>query len=407
MQGDIVLHPFGFDAFGLPAEQYAIETGKHPAVNTAENIDTMRRQLRRLGLDHDPVVSLSTADPRYYRWTQWIFLQLFRVLVRAPTGGPRDPSALVEARARASARTAGEPGRGHGASSTRSSGAGWSTPTASPTSTRHRSAWCPGLGTVLANEEVTAEGRSEIGNYPVCRRRLRRWMRITAYADRLLQDLDALRWTDSLKTIQRNWIDRSEGADIRFPAPAATGGTAEVVVYTTRPDTLFGATCLVLAPEHPLVDELTAPGWPPGTPQAWQGRASTGTGPAASPAEAVDAYRRRAAALSDRQRQVQRAKTAVFTGTFATNPASGEPVPIFVADYVLANYGGGAIMAVPAHDQRDLEFARAFGLPVRAVVRPDRRWLEDATRARCPTEPRPGARPPWTRAWPSTPTAAS
>jgi leucyl-tRNA synthetase len=380
MQGDIVLHPFGFDAFGLPAEQYAIETGKHPAASTAENIDTMRRQLRRLGLAHDPRRALSTADPRYYRWTQWIFLKLFGSWFDADRRAARPIDALVEEF---------EQGVRAPDSPANPDGKPWSDLDAVERRRvvdSYRLAyldeapvnWCPGLGTVLANEEVTAEGRSEIGNYPVYRRRLRQWMlRITAYADRLLQDLDTLEWTDSLKTIQRNWIGRSEGADIRFTAPAAAGATAEVVVYTTRPDTLFGATCLVLAPEHPLVDELTAPGWPPGTPRAWQGPASTGTGPAASPAEAVDAYRRRAAALSDRQRQVQRAKTAVFTGTFATNPASGEPVPVFVADYVLASYGGGAIMAVPAHDQRDLEFARAFGLPVRAVVRPDRRWLED------------------------------
>ena len=192
-------------------------------------------------------------------------------------------------------------------------------------------------------------------------------LRITAYADRLLQDLDGLEWSESLKTIQRNWIGRSEGADVRFTAPTGTGATAEIVVYTTRPDTLLGATCLVLAPEHPLVDELTAGAWPPGTPPSWRGPAATAT----SPAAAVGAYRRRAASLSDRQRQAQGAKTAVFTGTTATNPASGEPVPVFVADYVLAGYGGGAVMAVPAHDQRDFELAKAVGLPIRAVVRPD------------------------------------
>ena len=380
MQGAHVLHPFGFDAFGLPAEQYAIETGRHPAVATAENIDTMRRQLRRLGLGHDPGRALSTADPRYYRWTQWIFLQIFGSWFDPDRRAARPIEALVselERGVRAPASPANPGGK----------------PWSELDEVERRRVvdsyrlayldeapvnWCPGLGTVLANEEVTVEGRSAIGNYPVYRRRLRQWkLRITAYADRLLQDLDALEWTDSLKTMQRNWIGRSEGADIRFTAPAAAGATAEIVVYTTRPDTLFGATCLVLAPEHPLVDELTAPAWPPGTPRAWQGPAPAGAGPAPSPTEAVDAYRRRAAARSDRQRQAQPAKTAVFTGTFATNPASGEPVPVFVADYVLAGYGGGAIMAVPAHDQRDLEFARAFGLPIRVVVRPGRRWLED------------------------------
>ena len=372
MRGRRVLHPFGFDAFGLPAEQYAIETGKHPAVTTAENIDLMRRQLRRLGLGHDPSRELSTADPRFYRWTQWIFLQIFGAWFDPEAQAARPIQTLVEQFERGvrAPESPANPDRRP-----------W--PELDPVQRRrvvdsYRLAyldeapvnWSPGLGTVLANEEVTAEGRSAVGNYPVYRRRLRQWkLRITAYADRLLADLDALDWPDSLKTLQRNWIGRSEGAEVRFTAPTATGDSAEIVVYTTRPDTLFGATCLVLAPEHPLVDRLTAPAWPPGTPPAWQG-------PAASPAEAVDAYRRRAESLTDRQRQVERDRTAVFTGTLATNPASGEPLPVFVADYVLGGYGGGAIMAVPAHDQRDLEFARAFGLPVRAVVEPDRGWLE-------------------------------
>jgi leucyl-tRNA synthetase len=380
MQGRRVLHPFGFDAFGLPAEQYAIETGKHPAVTTAENIDLMRRQLRRLGLGHDPSRELSTADPRFYRWTQWIFLQIFGAWFDPEARAARPIQTLVDQfeRGERAPESPANPGRRP-----------W--PELDPVQRRrvvdsYRLAyledapvnWCPGLGTVLANEEVTAAGRSAIGNYPVHRRRLRQWMlRITAYADRLLADLDALDWTDSLKTLQRNWIGRSEGAEVGFTAPTAGGDRAEVVVYTTRPDTLFGAACLVLAPEHPLVDELTAPAWPPGTPPAWQGPATAAGGPAASPAEAVDAYRRRAESLTDRQRQARRDKTAVFTGTLATNPASGEPLPIFVADYVLASYGGGAIMAVPAHDQRDLEFATAFGLPVRAVVSPDRGWLDD------------------------------
>jgi leucyl-tRNA synthetase len=379
MQGRRVLHPFGFDAFGLPAEQYAIETGKHPAVTTAENIDHMRRQLRRLGLGHDPSRELSTADPRFYRWTQWIFLQIFGSWFDPEAQAARPIQTLVEQFERGvrAPESPANPDRRP-----------W--PELDPVQRRrvvdsYRLAypdeapvnWSPGLGTVLANEEVTAEGRSAIGNYPVYRRRLRQWkLRITAYADRLLADLDALDWPDSLKTLQRNWIGRSEGAEVRFTAPTATGDSAEIVVYTTRPDTLFGATCLVLAPEHPLVDRLTAPAWPPGTPPAWQGPAPATGGPAASPAEAVDAYRRRAESLTDRQRQVERDKTAVFTGTLATNPASGEPLPVFVADYVLGGYGGGAIMAVPAHDQRDLEFAKAFGLPVRAVVEPDRRWLE-------------------------------
>ena len=380
MKGCSVLHPFGFDAFGLPAEQYAIETGTHPAITTAKNIDNMRRQLRRLGLSHDPRREISTADPRYYRWTQWIFLQIF--------GSWFDPDRQV---ARPVESLIGEFEQGVRApdSPVNPDGRPWSELDAverRKVVDSYRLAyldeapvnWCPGLGTVLANEEVTAEGRSEIGNFPVYRRRMRQWMlRITAFADRLLQDLEPLDWTDSLKTIQRNWIGRSEGADICFTAPTAAGPTAEIVVYTTRPDTLFGATCLLLAPEHPLVDELTIPAWPPGTPPAWQGLATTEASLVASPMEAVDAYRQRAASLSDRQRQAQRERSAVFTGTFATNPASGESVPIFVADYVLASYGGGAIMGVPAHDQRDFEFATQFGVPIRAVVRPDDRWLDD------------------------------
>jgi leucyl-tRNA synthetase len=380
MKGRSVLHPFGFDAFGLPAEQYAIETGTHPAVTTAKNIDNMRRQLRRLGLSHDPRREISTADPRYYRWTQWIFLKIF--------GSWFDPNRQV-ARPVESLIEEFEQGVRVPDSPMNPDGRPWSELDAverRKVVDSYRLAyldeapvnWCPGLGTVLANEEVTAEGRSEIGNFPVYRRRMRQWMlRITAFADRLLQDLEALDWTDSLKTIQRNWIGRSEGADICFTAPTAAGATAEIVVYTTRPDTLFGATCLLLAPEHPLVDELTTPAWPPGTPRAWQGLATTEAGLVASPTEAVDAYRQRAASLSDRQRQAQREKSAVFTGTFATNPASGESVPIFVADYVLASYGGGAVMGVPAHDQRDFEFATQFGVPIRAVVRPDDRWLDD------------------------------
>jgi leucyl-tRNA synthetase len=379
MQGVRVLHPFGFDAFGLPAEQYAIETGRHPAETTAENIDLMRRQLRRLGLGHDPSRELSTADPRFYRWTQWIFLQIFGAWFDPQARAARPIATLVEQL---------EQGRRAPESPANPERRPWAE--LDPVQRRrvvdsYRLAyldeapvnWCPGLGTVLANEEVTPEGRSVLGNFPVYRRRLRQWMlRITAYADRLLEDLDGLDWTDSLKTLQRNWIGRSQGADVHFPVPTADGAGAEVVVYTTRPDTLFGATCLVLAPEHPLVDRLTAPAWPPGTPPAWRGPASAG-GPAASPAEAVAAYRRRTESLSDRQRQARWDKTAVFTGTMATNPASGASLPVFVADYVLAGYGGGAIMAVPAHDQRDLEFARAFGLPVVAVVEPDRGWLDD------------------------------
>ena len=228
--------------------------------------------------------------------------------------------------------------------------------------------WCPGLGTVLANEEVTADGRSQVGNYPVYRRRMRQWMlRITAFADRLLADLDRLDWTDSLKTMQRNWIGRSVGADIRFPAAAGS----EIQVFTTRPDTLFGATFLVLAPEHPLVDALTASEWPDGTPREWRGTGLLGEVAARSPRSAAAAYAARAAAAGDRQRQSEAAKTAVFLGSYAVNPASGAQIPILISDYVLASYGTGAIMAVPAHDQRDHELATEIGLPIVAVVAPD------------------------------------
>jgi len=364
MRGRLVLHPFGFDAFGLPAEQYAIETGQHPAVTTERNIATMRRQLRRLGLSHDPRREISTADPRYYRWTQWVFLQLFNSWCDPGTGRARPVSELIE-EFQAGTRTA--------LSEANPGGAPWHE---LDEATRRRVVdswrlafleeapvnWCPGLGTVLANEEVTADGRSLVGNYPVFRRRMRQWMlRITAFADRLLADLDGLDWTDSLKTIQRNWIGRSAGADIRFPV----GGGRHVQVFTTRPDTLFGATFLVLAPEHPLVDELTASEWPDGTPRAWKGP-DEAAGP--SPASAVAAYVARTASATDRQRQGEAPKTAVFLGSYATNPASGAAMPILISDYVLAGYGSGAIMAVPAHDQRDSELATAIGLPVVTVI---------------------------------------
>jgi leucyl-tRNA synthetase len=232
--------------------------------------------------------------------------------------------------------------------------------------------WCPGLGTVLANEEVTADGRSQVGNYPVFRRRMRQWMlRITAFADRLSADLDGLDWTDSLKTMQRNWIGRSEGADIRFQVTA----DAQIQVFTTRPDTLFGATFLVLAPENPLVPTLTADEWPQGTPRQWRGEDLLGAAASESPPAAVAAYLARTASATDRQRQSEAPKTAVFLGSYAVNPVSGARMPILISDYVLATYGTGAIMAVPAHDQRDYELATALGLPIVPVVRPGDKWL--------------------------------
>ena len=383
MKGYNVLHPLGFDTFGLPAEQYAIETGQHPATTTTQNIDNMRRQLKRLGLTHDPRREISTADPAYYRWTQWIFLQIFNSWCDPATGRARPIADLIGEF---------EAGIREPVSSANPDGLPWcdlDKIDRRRVVDSYRLAyleeapvnWCPGLGTVLANEEVTANGRSDVGNYPVYRRRMRQWMlRITAFADRLLADLDPLDWPDSLKLMQRNWIGRSEGADVYFTAQIPDGSQRRLEVYTTRPDTLFGVTFIALAPENPLVGELTTDEWPVGTPPAWRGPSPSG-GPADPPQEAVDTYLRWASSRSDRQRQAQTTKTAVFTGSYAVNPVSGERVPIFVADYVLASYGSGAVMAVPAHDQRDYELATALDLPMRAVVGPDDAWLDERASA--------------------------
>ena len=302
MRGFNVLHPMGWDAFGLPAEQYAIETGTHPRVTTARNIATFRRQIQALGFSYDWNREVSTCDPAYYRWTQWIFLKLYE----------RGLAYLADV----------------------------------PVN------WCPALGTVLANEEVI-DGKSERGGYEVIRKPMRQWMlRITAYAERLLAGLDQLDWPESVKEMQRNWIGRSEGARIRFrlcqpdgtPLPEAE---AFFDVFTTRPDTLFGATYCVLAPEHPLVDRVTTP----------EHRA------------AVEAYREDALRKSDLARtELVKEKTGVDTGGYALNPVTGQAIPIWVADYVLITYGTGAIMAVPGGDQRDWEFARRYGLPIIEVV---------------------------------------
>jgi len=355
MTGRNVLHALGFDAFGLPAEQYAVQTGTHPRARTEANIVNFRRQLGRLGLGHDQRRSFSTTDVDFYRWTQWIFLQIYNAWF--------DP-------ARNEARPVGElVAEFDSGTRTLDDGRVWSQLSAGERADvidGHRLVyradslvnWCPGLGTVLANEEVTSEGRSERGNFPVFRKRLRQWMmRITAYSDRLLEDLEVLDWPEKVKTMQRNWIGRSTGASVLFDAD----GT-DIEVFTTRPDTLFGATYLVLAPEHDLVDGLTAAQWPEGVDPRW-------TGAAATPGEAVAAYRRSIAAKSDLERQENKTKTGVFLGTFATNPADGQPVPVFIADYVLVGYGTGAIMAVPGHDQRDWEFASDFGLPIVEVIR--------------------------------------
>jgi leucyl-tRNA synthetase len=293
MRGFDVLHPMGWDAFGLPAEQYAVKTGIHPAVTTAENVATFRRQMKRVGLSYDWEREVDTTDPGYYRWTQWIFLQLFH----------RGLAYVAEV----------------------------------PVN------WCPALGTVLANEEIV-DGLSEVGGFPVIRRPMRQWvLKITAYADRLLEDLKLVDWPASTLEMQKNWIGRSIGAEVEF---GIDGANATLRIFTTRPDTLFGATYMVLAPEHPLVDVVTTP----------------------DRREEVDAYRRATARKSDLARQEEKEKTGVFTGGHAINPVNGEKLPVWIADYVLMGYGTGAIMAVPGHDERDWQFAKAFGLPIREVV---------------------------------------
>lgn len=362
MRGDNVLHTMGFDAFGLPAEQFAVETGQHPRTTTERNMQVFLDQIRRLGLGHDERRRFATIDPDYYRWTQWIFLQIFNAWYDTEQDKAR-PIADLIAELDAGVR---QPGEG-----TNPTGRPW--PELDETERRrvvdnHRLAyrtesmvnWAPGLGTVLSNEEVTADGRSERGNFPVFRRPLPQWMmRITAYADRLVRDLDQIDWPEKVRAMQRNWIGRSTGAHVDFATPVG-----DLQVFTTRPDTLFGVTYMVVAPEHPLIDALTADAWPAETPEAW-------TGGAATPREAVDAYRLAASRRSELDRQAgDKAKTGVFTGTFAQNPVTEQQVPVFVADYVLMGYGTGAIMAVPGEDQRDWDFAAAYELPVVRTVQP-------------------------------------
>jgi len=356
MTGHNVLHTMGFDAFGLPAEEHARQTGQHPRDNTNTNIATYKRQLSRLGLGHDSRRSVSTIDPDYYRWTQWIFLQIFNSWYDQSTDKAR-PIAELEELFVAGDRLAPD-------------GRGWDELSSSERRGRindHRLAylgeapvnWCPGLGTVLANEEITADGRSERGNHPVFRRPLKQWMmRITAYADRLLADLGALDWPEPIKAMQRNWIGRSEGAQISFATDAEP-----IDVFTTRPDTIFGATYMVLAPEHPLVDDLIPTEWPDAVNQVW-------TGSAATPAEAVASYRQATTQKSELDRQENREKTGVFTGAYAAVPVTGDLIPVFIADYVLMGYGTGAIMAVPGQDERDWEFAESFELPIVRTVQP-------------------------------------
>ena len=354
MLGKNVLHTLGYDAFGLPAEQYAIQTGTHPRTTTEANIKNMTRQLDQLGLGHDRRRAVATTDPEFYKWTQWIFLQIYNAWFDEEQQKARPIEDLVKDLMSGARQT--KDGRNFRDLTTEE---------------KHKAIdefrlvylsdsmvnWCPGLGTVLANEEVTAEGRSERGNYPVFRKRLRQWMmRITDYSDRLLDDLDLLEWPEKVKSMQRNWIGRSRGADVHFASPAG-----DITVFTTRPDTLFGASYVVLAPEHELVDELVTASYPTDVDSRWTGGADT-------PREAVDNYLRSIAAKSDVERQENKEKTGVFLGSYAVNPVSGEEVPIFIADYVLTGYGTGAIMAVPAHDERDYEFASVFGLPITPVL---------------------------------------
>ena len=299
MNGFNVLHPMGWDSFGLPAENHAMKTGTHPAVTTKKNIANFKRQLKMLGFSYDWDREVATSSPDYYRWTQWIFTLLYK------KGLAYEGEMAVN--------------------------------------------WCPALGTVLANEEVK-DGLSEIGGHPVIRKPMKQWMlRITAYAQRLLDDLEGLDWPEYIKDLQRNWIGRSDGAEVDF---AIEGRDEKLRVFTTRPDTLFGATYMVLSPEHPWVELLTANGQ----------------------REAVEAYRTEAAGKSDRDRQISKEKTGVFTGTHAINPATGKQIPIWIADYVMMGYGTGAIMAVPGQDERDWEFAEKFGLPIIRTVAVPADW---------------------------------
>jgi leucyl-tRNA synthetase len=373
MQGYNVLHPMGFDSFGLPAEQYAVEHGVHPRVTTEQNIANMLRQLRSFGLSYDWDRKLATTDVSYYKWTQWIFLQMYNSWFDPAANAARPISELVN-KLESGELDVGLYGE---AVSVPVSGAmdvlggmkvgsrKWhelEDDEKSQFLDEHRLAylaevpvnWCPALGTVLANEEVTNEGRSERGNHPVFKRPLRQWMlRITAYAERLADDLAMVDWPEPIKLMQRNWIGRSEGALVDFPV---LDSDAVIQVFTTRPDTLFGATYMVLAPEHSLVDELTTP----------------------AHRQAVRDYQQRAAGRSDVDRMAEtKTKTGVFTGAYATNPTNNQQIPIWIADYVLTGYGTGAIMAVPAHDQRDFEFAKQFDLPIKAVVMPNEKWLAD------------------------------
>jgi leucyl-tRNA synthetase len=365
-RGFNVLHPMGWDAFGLPAEQYAIKTGQHPRQTTEGNVATFKRQIQSLGFSYDWTREVNTTDPGYFRWTQWIFLQLYDSWFNPETNRAEPIETLKYPEELQP--TDAQVGRGVPTAPSASAPERAPSPAASnPDLEARRRAyrdfkrlayvseapvnWCPELGTVLANEEVI-DGKSEVGGFPVIRKPMRQWMlRITAYAERLLNDLDTIDWSDSLKEMQRNWIGRSEGAEVDFPIADCGLRIADsekrIRVFTTRPDTLFGATYMVLAPEHRLVDEIT-------TEEQWR---------------VVEDYREHTARKSDLERtELAKEKTGVFTGAYAINPVNGEKIPIWIADYVLISYGTGAIMAVPAHDERDFEFAKQFNLPIKVVI---------------------------------------
>jgi leucyl-tRNA synthetase len=329
MQGFNVLHPMGWDAFGLPAEQHAIKTGTHPAATTLSNIDNFRRQIRALGFSYDWDREISTTDPAYFKWTQWIFKRLFESWYDFAADKARPLSELpIPAEVKAKGEAEIVRYRDSKRMAYISEVPVW---------------WCQDLGTVLANEEVI-DGKSERGDFPCVRRPMRQWMlRITAYAERLIKDLDGLEWPDSIKAMQRNWIGRSTGAEVRFQVE---GHNEPLTVFTTRPDTLFGATYMVVAPEHPMLASLVTP----------ERRA------------AVDAYRKAAGSKSDLERGLDKDKTGEATGAFAINPATGGRIPIWTSDYVMMGYGTGAIMAVPAHDERDYAFAKVMGLPIIEVI---------------------------------------
>ncbi|CAN5789537.1 leucine--tRNA ligase [soil metagenome] len=321
MTGHNVLHPMGWDAFGLPAEQYAIKTGQHPRATTEKNIDFFRGQLKRLGFAYDWDREVNTTDPGYFKWTQWIFLQLYHSYFDDKTQKARP---VTELEAQGLGREEIDAQRLAFVSE-------------APVN------WCQELGTVLSNEEVI-DGKSEVGGFPVERRPMRQWMlRITKYCQRLIDELDGLDWPEGIKLLQRNWIGKSEGASVKFQVQ----GSTSIEVFTTRPDTLFGATYMVLSPEHPLLESITT----------------------AEQKEAVTAYQKQVSSKSDLERtELAKDKTGVFTGAYAVNPVNEEQIPIWIADYVLMSYGTGAIMAVPAHDERDFEFAQKFDLPIKQVV---------------------------------------